>query len=189
MIKRELRSKYLEKRKAISATEKGKWDDLLLIQLQQFDFTGIQTILSYWPLERVNEPNTHLFTRYLQHMLPEIKLCYPVCKLSSNDMKALQVDEHTDYLCNKLGIIEPTDGKETNIADIDLVLVPLLICDQQGNRLGFGKGYYDKFLQSGGEELVKIGFSYFDPIDIIEDTAPFDVPLNFCITPHRIYEF
>ena len=141
MIKSELRSIYKEKRKAISLADKERWDDLLLIQFQQFDFTVIQTILSYWPLERVNEPNTHLFSRYLQHMLPEIKLCYPVCELSTNDMKALLVNEHTDYQLNGLGIAEPTEGEEINADHIDLVLVPLLICDLQGNRIGFGKGY------------------------------------------------
>jgi len=189
MIKNKLRSIYREKRKAISLADKEKWDDLLLIQFQQFDFTNIQTILSYWPLERVNEPNTHLFSRYLQYMLPTFKLCYPVCDFSTNDMKALLVDEQTDYQLNSLGIVEPIEGEKTNATSIDLVFVPLLICDRQGNRIGFGKGYYDKFLQLCNEKVVKIGFSYFEPVDIIEDTAPFDVPLNFCITPHRIYEF
>jgi 5-formyltetrahydrofolate cyclo-ligase len=69
------------------------------------------------------------------------------------------------------------------------VLVPLLAFDESGYRVGYGKGFYDRFLQQCRKDVLTVGFSYFDAIDKIEDTHQFDVPLNYCITPHRIYEF
>jgi 5-formyltetrahydrofolate cyclo-ligase len=55
--------------------------------------------------------------------------------------------------------------------------------------VGYGKGYYDRYLKRCAQDVVKIGFSYFDAIDAIEDINEFDVPLNYCITPMRVYEF
>jgi 5-formyltetrahydrofolate cyclo-ligase len=67
--------------------------------------------------------------------------------------------------------------------------VPLVIVDSGGNRIGYGKGFYDRYLSSCRTETVKIGFSFFEPVGLIKDINQFDVPLNLCITPLRIYEF
>jgi 5-formyltetrahydrofolate cyclo-ligase len=55
--------------------------------------------------------------------------------------------------------------------------------------VGYGKGCYDRFLALCRPDIIKIGFSYFEPINEISDTDKFDIPLNYCITPERIYEF
>ncbi|MEP6514110.1 MAG: 5-formyltetrahydrofolate cyclo-ligase, partial [Parafilimonas sp.] len=86
-------------------------------------------------------------------------------------------------------ITEPVKGEIINPQIIDIVFVPFLICDKQGYRVGFGKGFYDKFLPQCRKDIIKTGFSYFEPVDKIEDAQSFDVPLNYCITPHSIYEF
>jgi 5-formyltetrahydrofolate cyclo-ligase len=189
MNKKELRKIYKEKRMAISSADKSKWDDLLLIRFGQFDFTGVHAVFSYWPMDQVKEPDTHLFTRYLQHKLPGIRLAYPLCDFSTCEMKAVLVDGHTHYNVNSFGIMEPERETVLDAAALDMILVPLLICDKQGNRVGFGKGFYDRFFKSCRDTTLKVGFSYFEPVDKIEDTEAFDVPLNFCITPFHIYEF
>ena len=74
-------------------------------------------------------------------------------------------------------------------AEIDLVIVPLLCFDKKGNRVGYGKGYYDRFLKQCRKDCIKIGFSYFDPIDQVEDINKFDVKLDYGITPDAIYQF
>ena len=73
--------------------------------------------------------------------------------------------------------------------DLDLIFVPLLICDEQGFRVGYGKGFYDKFLAQCKSDAITLGFNYFSPIDKIQDTDEYDIPLNYCITPEHIYEF
>jgi|TARA_B100001093_G_C26807375_1_gene1006076 5-formyltetrahydrofolate cyclo-ligase len=87
------------------------------------------------------------------------------------------------------GIPEPQSGIKINSNQIDVVFVPLLIFDLQGHRIGYGKGYYDRFLAKCRKETIKVGLSYFDPIERIEDIQPHDIPMNFGITKDRIYKF
>ena len=68
-------------------------------------------------------------------------------------------------------------------------MIPLLAFDKKGFRVGFGKGYYDKFLARCKPNVIKAGLSFFDPVDEINDISGFDIPLNFCITPKEIFSF
>jgi 5-formyltetrahydrofolate cyclo-ligase len=65
----------------------------------------------------------------------------------------------------------------------------LLAFDVKGNRVGYGKGYFDKYLKECREDCIKVGLSYYEPLDSIDDANEFDVPLDFCITPQRTYVF
>ena len=136
-----------------------------------------------------NEPNTLLFSSYLRHFVPHLNIAYPKSNFDKLEMQAILIDEETVYKTNEFGITEPKLGKNINPLEIDVVFVPLLVCDQMGFRVGFGKGFYDKFLTQCRTDIIKIGFSYFEPIDKINDTNSFDVPLTYCITPDNIYEF
>lgn len=189
MTKNQLRTAYKIKRNAISDSEKLKLDDLLLIQFQQFDFLNIQTLLSFWPMEHHAEPNVELMARFLRIMVPKIKIAYPVTNPTDHSMQAILTDEDTVFKTNQWGITEPVGTVEIPVKQLDLIFVPLLAFDESGFRIGFGKGYYDRFLENGSPETVKMGFSYFEPVPQISDTNQFDVPLNYCITPQHIYEF
>lgn len=165
-------------------------DDLLLIQLQRLSFDDrVKTLLSYWPMENHAEPNTHLYTYYLENHLPEVRIAYPVINPDTAEMKAVLVHEESDFVENTYGIAEPEDGEEIPPLELDLILVPLLAFDKEGYRVGYGKGYYDRFLQNCRADVITVGFSYFEPVDKIDDTDQFDIPLNYCITPHQLYEF
>jgi 5-formyltetrahydrofolate cyclo-ligase len=189
MIKEELRKIYKAQRKEISAQHKMKLDDLLLLEFQKFDYASVQTVLSYWPIKGQAEPDTHLFTRYLTHFLPEINLAYPVMNMVTMQMVAIRVDDTTAYQTNQWGITEPIGGMLIEPHKIDMILVPLLVCDKKGHRVGYGKGFYDRYLAQCREDTVKMGFSYFPAVEKISDTHQFDVPLTYCITPRQIYEF
>lgn len=188
MNKSQIREVYLQKRKALHGPEQLKMDDLLLIQFQQLSFEGIETVLSYWPMPHKAEPNTHLFNGYLRHMIPNLQLAYPVIK-DELTIEAILINEDTVYATNSLGITEPKGGDRLELKEIDLVLVPLLVFDNAGYRVGFGKGYYDRYLAEKSEHTALMGFSYFDPVPLISDTHEFDIPLHVGITPNRIYEF
>jgi len=84
---------------------------------------------------------------------------------------------------------EPVDGIEVPAEKIDVVFVPLLAFDKNGNRAGYGKGFYDTFLLECKEDVIKVGLSLFTAEDEITDVSEKDIPLNYCVTPEKIYSF
>ncbi|HEX6916347.1 MAG TPA: 5-formyltetrahydrofolate cyclo-ligase [Chitinophagaceae bacterium] len=188
MTKAELRKIYREKRSLLTDKERNKLDDLLLIQFQKLRFPALQMLMSYCPSETHAEPNTWLFTRFLSHMMPGLKTCFPVTA-ADGDMKALAVTDETRFELSSFRVEEPVNGEPVEPQDIDLVFVPMLICDRRGYRVGFGKGYYDRFLAGCRPDVPKLAFSYFDPVELISDTHQFDIPLTVCITPGEVIEF
>ena len=96
MLKAEARNLYIEKRLNLSTTERIKLDDLLLIQLQTVQLPFITFLLSYWPIEQNHEPNTHLFTDYLEFQNPELIICYPKTNFENHSMQSVQTDDDSD---------------------------------------------------------------------------------------------
>lgn len=97
--------------------------------------------------------------------------------------------ENTRIKKNSYNIPEPVDGIQVPDSKIDVVFVPLLAFDKNGNRVGYGKGFYDKFLQSCRAETIKIGLSFFTAEDNIDDVGQHDIQLDYCVTPETIYNF
>jgi 5-formyltetrahydrofolate cyclo-ligase len=185
-----LRKYYLQKRLGMTDSELLRLDDLLLIQFQQWvvpDF--VQTVLSYWPIGHHGEVNSLLFTDFMAFRNPGLILAYPVSNFGDHTMQAVGVHEDTRYVQNPYGIAEPSEGPEISAASIDLVIVPLLTFDNSGYRLGYGKGFYDRYLTRCRTDIIKLGLSYFAPVPEIPDKHEFDIPLTVCVTPERIYEF
>jgi len=90
---------------------------------------------------------------------------------------------------NHWGIPEPKEGIQIENAKIEVVFVPLLCFDKKGHRVGYGKGYYDNFLNDCNPETIKIGLSLFEVEEDIDDVYEGDVPLTFCVTPKKVYQF
>ena len=174
---------------ALSEIERVKLDDLLLIQFQTADLPFIDSLLTYWPIEENNEPNTHLFTEFMRFRNPELKVCYPKSNFVRGFMQAVMTDIDTPFTKTVWNILEPQAGDVIHPEDIAMVFVPLIVFDKNGFRLGYGKGFYDKWLADCRPDCIKVGFSYFEPIESIDDRNEFDVPLNIAITPHNVYVF
>ena len=189
MVKKEIRKLFKDKRLGLSEAQRMKLDDLMLIQFQSVELPFLQSVLSYWPIDENNEPNTHLFTGYLKFRNPEIKVCYPVSDFANMTMEAVATDIDTPFEKKQLNIHEPNEGVPVAVTEIELVFVPLLAFDKNGYRVGYGKGFYDKYLAQCNDDCIKAGFCYFDPVDAIDDRNEFDVPLDLCITPGNVYVF
>ena len=190
MFKKDLRAIYREKRNGLTASELSRLDDLMLINFQSASIPFINSLLSYWPIEENNEPNTHLFTGYLEFNNPGLLVAYPKADFSTNEMAAFITTKDTGFVKGQYNIHEPATGeKELLPGDIDLVFVPLLAFDENGYRVGYGKGFYDKYLAGCREDCLKVGFSHFPPVATITDKGDFDVPLDLCITPQTVYVF
>ena len=90
---------------------------------------------------------------------------------------------------NKWGIPEPVSGIKIPEKDLEVIFVPLLVFDQKGHRIGYGKGFYDRFLAKCPENSIKIGVSFLKQSSESIEVLPTDVPLDYCITPDKVYKF
>jgi len=115
-----------------------------------------------------------------------------ISDFSSNTMKHILVTDNTEFRENSYGIPEPTGGNlvEVSPSDIDIVLLPLLAFDKKGYRVGYGKGFYDRFLLNLKEDALKVGLSLFEvEDDLISDINSYDIPMDICVTPEILYTF
>ncbi len=191
MKKEALRIHFKKKRSELTAQMKLKLDDLLLIQFQKLLIDIPSNIMSYSIKEDSNELDPQYIIDYCSFKNLDINFSFPVMlkDFHSAEMIAVDVASASTFITNSYGIPEPKDGHEISPELIDLVIVPLLCFDQLGNRVGYGKGYYDRFLKKCRKDCIKIGFSYFSPIERIEDINEFDIPLDYGISPDAIHEF
>lgn len=188
MRKNEIRKAYHEKRLNLSVDEIAVKTTLIAKNFNRFPLPEISIFLSYSPLVIKREFNPAEIENIIFLKFPKAVKLLPVVN-NDNTMQAVKTANEHLVKKNKYGIEEPEEYKVIPAKTIDLILVPLLAFDLKGNRVGFGKGYYDRFLKICRPGAVKIGFSFFNAVKCIDDLNEFDIPLNFCITPDQIYEF
>jgi 5-formyltetrahydrofolate cyclo-ligase len=189
VLKKDIRKIYKDKRQQLLHAQKEKLDDLLLIQFQKLPLPSLHVLLSYWPINAFNEINTHTITDFIEFRNPGIRITYPTTDFITHTMTAILTDEDTEFSENMYGITEPIATEKIANDQIDIVLIPLLAFDTRGYRVGYGKGFYDKFLADCNKDALKIGLSYFEPLDSIEDVDAHDIKMDHCITPDKIYNF
>lgn len=187
MTKTELRSKYKVLRSNLSHDQ---IDDLSI------DIANKLLGLHIWE-------NTyyHLFLSIAEHKEVQTDFVLNILHAKDKEIVISKSDFETHSLTNFLltantvikknhwNIPEPVDGIEVPNSKIEVVFVPLLAFDKKGNRVGYGKGFYDKFLNNCSRETIKIGLSFFEAEDTIKDISTSDIPLNFCVTPKNVYSF
>jgi 5-formyltetrahydrofolate cyclo-ligase len=189
MTKARLRSAYKEKRMQVSGPERMKWDDLMLIRFQQLELPSLHEVMSFYPLEQFNEVNTFLFTDFLHFRNLNLHISYPRTNPSAHTMEAVACGADTIFEASSMNIPEPVGSDIVSPDLLDLVIIPLLAFDKQGYRVGYGKGYYDRFLLNCRPDCIRLGLSYFEPVNAIEDISELDVPLDLCVTPQELYIF
>ncbi|NNC48928.1 MAG: 5-formyltetrahydrofolate cyclo-ligase, partial [Flaviramulus sp.] len=107
----------------------------------------------------------------------------------TGNMMHFLLTDNTTIKKNSYNIPEPIDGIVIPDNKIEVVFVPLLAFDKIGHRVGYGKGFYDRFLANCKPETIKIGFSFFEAENEIVDVLQSDIALNYCVTPKKIYQF
>ncbi len=190
MNKKNLRKQFLRKRKQLTsqAVEQASLTIKNLF-FQQFtiDFVDMTTLHLFLPIIEQNEINTWLIIKQLFYQYPQINIAVP--KMQQTHLIHYFLTPETKFLKNQWKIAEPVDAQPCPIENIDCVLIPLLCFDRRGNRVGYGKGFYDKFLAECRTDVIKTGVSLFEPIAHIDDVQQHDIKLDFCITPQQIYSF
>jgi len=188
MNKDELRKIYLTKRLALTEREHRELSQNLAdLFFQAVDLSNIKTLHVFLPIESKREPNTWLIIERIQKEFSNIRLVVP--KVNEEAMENFFFEGAHQLEKTKWGMVEPKQGIKAEVKDIDMVIVPLLAIDKQGHRIGYGKGYYDRFLSLCRRDCKKIGISFFESEETVEDKSTSDIILNGCITPTELLFF
>jgi 5-formyltetrahydrofolate cyclo-ligase len=189
MIKNTVRKEFLQRRMDILEEELQQQSALIGFNFKKLALTPVRYLLSYYPILSRREFDVSVCEDLLKAQNPVMRVAWPKIHVDSLDMEAGVVEKDGLFIKNRFNILEPIGGAVISPQQLDVIFVPLLAFDTRGYRVGYGKGYYDKYLARCRTNTLKIGFSFFEAVEYIEDIDVFDVPLNYCITPHRIYEF
>ncbi len=185
MNKDELRKQYSQKRKELTPEEISAYSDAIFHQLSKINIWESNNYMTYYPIENKNEVNT-------QELISELwkqkkKVFLP--KIEGEEMVAISYTPNSILEKNNLNIEEPLNGTLIEPNKIEVFFIPMLICDQYGNRVGYGKGYYDKYLHRASTQALKIGLNFFPPIQEKIENATHDIPLDYCVTPNEVLSF
>lgn len=190
MDKARLRKEMLQKRLAYDAAEIALRSQQIADNFfRYFDLKDVRAIHLFLPIALRNEINTWLIIRKLQAEYSHIKIVVPVTHMQEVTLTHHWLLPKTQLVQNKWGIPEPQGAAAVAVEKLDMVLVPLLAFDSKGNRVGYGKGFYDRFLEMCRPDTIKIGLSLEEPIKVIADVHEGDTALDFVLTPSSFYKF
>jgi 5-formyltetrahydrofolate cyclo-ligase len=187
MNKKKLRQKYKELRQQFSQEEIEDKSLAIANQLLKMDIWDKTYCHIFLPIEEQKEINTEYILQILAGKDKEVVVSKSDFKTTT--MTHFLLTDNTKIKKNEYNIPEPVTGLNVPTEMIDVVFVPLLAYDKQGNRVGYGKGFYDKFLSECNPNVIKIGLSFFEPEEKIEDLFENDIQLNFCVLPSFFLHF
>jgi 5-formyltetrahydrofolate cyclo-ligase len=187
MNKKDLRQQYKAKRSELSGSEIEEKSLAIankIISLPIWERTYFHIFL---PILEMNEIDTEFILHLLSGKDKEIVVSRS--DFETRQMTHVLLTENTKIKKNSYNIPEPINGLEVPAKNIDVVFVPLLAFDIYGNRVGYGKGFYDKFLADCKPGTLKIGLSFFEAVDAVHDVFESDIKLDYCVTPDKVYTF
>lgn len=186
MLKAELRKKYMQKRKALSSDEAFLLSEKIFEHfIAYFNPQPFEKVHVFLPILAKKEIDTQPFIDYFLER--EIRVFVP--KVVDGTLINVEILKDTAYEVSEWGIPEPVSNEGSGETDFQYVITPLLYCDAKGNRVGYGKGFYDGLFQDLSPETKKIGVNYFDPDECIDDIWENDVPLDYLVTPAAVLSF
>jgi 5-formyltetrahydrofolate cyclo-ligase len=189
MLKSKLRKTYLARQKSLSKDERAR----LARQISErffdyFDLSRVSYLHIFLAIARHNEIETSIIVKRLWQDYPRVKTCVPCVDEANDVLETVEYTPESAIKVNAWGIPEVVRGKTVAATKIDVVVAPLLCFDRRGYRVGYGKGFYDRFLQNCRPDCRKIGLSFFPPVEKIADVHDADVKLDFCVTPEEIFD-
>lgn len=190
MTKAELRKFYLNERLSLSDQDLAQFNrDICENFFDQIILEGVKVVHSFITMENTKEPDTWMIINRIRKNFAHIRISVPKINVETRSIENFYFENPGQLKPNAWGIREPEYGELTVTADIDLVLVPMLIADQYGHRVGYGKGFYDKFLATCKTSCIPVGLCFYEPILRIDDINDRDMPLKYCATPVKVHRF
>ena len=187
MNKTQLRSKYKALRTELSTAEIEEKSLAIANRMLQLDICQKTYFHLFLTIKEQKEVETEFILQILAGKDKEIVVAKS--NFDTLEMTNYLLTDNTKFQKNKYNIYEPTDGLEVPNNKIELVFVPLLAYDLLGNRVGYGKGFYDNFLSKCNENVIKVGLSFFEPEELIDSVSLTDIRLDYCVTPTTSYDF
>ncbi|WP_349815576.1 5-formyltetrahydrofolate cyclo-ligase [Chryseobacterium sp. Marseille-Q3244] len=176
----------MQKRKALSRDEAFLLSEKIFQNfITYFKPQSEEKVHIFVPIEKFNEIDTQIFIDYF--LAQNIRVYVP--KIVDDQLIAIEIFKDTVFETNHWGISEPISNEDSGEKDFHYVITPLLYCDRKGNRIGYGKGFYDRLFQNISAETKKIGVNYFDPDECIDDVWENDIPLDYLVTATEVLSF
>lgn len=187
MTKDELRRYFKQRRRELNGIERELKREKITQKFFKFleERPEIETVHIFLPIIRLAEIDTLPMVRLMQKLGYSV---YTSMILENGYMDVLDISNVEEFEEDSWGIPVPIKKRSANQQNIHLVVIPLVAFDEQGHRIGYGKGYYDRFLEHLSKDVIKVGLSFFDPVELITNEAH-DIKLNYCITPEKIHVF
>ncbi|SHI98465.1 5-formyltetrahydrofolate cyclo-ligase [Lutispora thermophila] len=186
-MKSELRKKILAMRDSLTIeeiAEKSLQIKDRLINTSMYDEANhVFTFLSF---------NNEVMTRpIIDDCIAKNKHLYvPLCNTQIKEIVLCKFQGWDKLKPSKAGILEPVKNhiRIVNRSILDIAIVPGAVFDRNGNRIGYGAGYYDRFFNTLSKNILKIALCYsFQVVDSITPSK-FDVPMDYIITENEVIE-
>ncbi|WP_242673953.1 5-formyltetrahydrofolate cyclo-ligase [Blattabacterium sp. DPU] len=177
-------------RKSISQDKIIKMSYEIFLHLKKMFFIWEKTYYHiFLPIREYKEVDTFIIINFLLKMGKCVTI--PCSNFKELSIENCFFHEKTILTKKKYGILEPIQRHKfiVSISLIEVIFIPLLIFDFKGHRIGYGKGFYDRFITLCKKNVIKIGLSIFPPIKKIERVHKNDLFLDIGITPNHIYCF
>jgi 5-formyltetrahydrofolate cyclo-ligase len=187
MTKKEIRSQYLKYRSALTPAELEAKSLAIANQCVLLPIWEHTTFHLFLPIAGKSEVNTEYLLQVLFGRDKDVVVSKT--DFGTGSMKHFLLTEETILRPGPFGIPEPDGGLPLEAGQIDVVFAPLLAFDLKGHRVGYGKGFYDRFLSECRPDVVKVGLSFFEPVQEILDVHDGDIRMDFGVTPERIIRF
>ncbi|MDR9419688.1 5-formyltetrahydrofolate cyclo-ligase [Gracilimonas sp.] len=183
--KEELRDRVLSQRKEMPEEEWEEKSQSITRKLTESDFfNDAKVVHTYVSMNERREVNTDELIEKLFES--EKKVVVPVTNFSDHSLTHIELRSFGELISNKWGVREP-EIKENQVQeeDLDLIVIPMAAGDRKGNRLGYGQGFYDRFLeQTNG---LKVGFVFSDFLFDDIPAEEFDVKMDVIITENELF--
>lgn len=185
-MKETLKKIILEKKKALTKEEINEKSTKIKQSLYSLtEFKKAKNIMFYVSFD--NEVDTQEIIKELLAK-KEKEVVVPYVIKGSKNLQLSELKNFNELEPKTFGILEPKEAniKNFDINKLDLVIVPGIVFDKNGHRIGYGFGYYDRFLKKLNKNAIKIGLTFeFQLVDKIPEEMH-DVPMNIIISENRI---
>ena len=181
MKKQELRALYKQKRKDLTEIQIKGLQENIYQQIYNLDLSTVKNVHLFLSMPKFKEIDTAPLITWFRNKNKRIVVSK--CNFKDHTLSHFYLEENTILSLNKIGVLEPVAAELVEENKLDLIFIPMLISDDKKFRVGYGKGFYDRFLSNCRKDAKFIGLNFFPPITAIEDKNEFDIPLDQVIYP------